>query len=139
MGQPGFATRMERVDGFQKAIRRNRLDPDRCPVAIGSIDVESAARRVEALMSGTNPPTALLAGNNMTSIGAMRGLKRMNLVVPRDMALLAFDDFECAACFEPQLPVIAQPCLAIRRSAAHILLDPIKTPERDPKTFSHQT
>ena len=138
-GQPGFATTIERVEGFQKAIRRNRLDADRCPVAIGSIDVESAARRVEALMSGANPPTALLAGNNMTSIGAMRGLKRMKLVVPRDMALVGFDDFEWADCFEPQLTVIAQPCLEIGRSAAKMLLERIKKPDREPKTVRHKT
>jgi LacI family transcriptional regulator len=138
-GQPGFATTIERVEGFQKAIRRHRLDPDRCPVAIGSIDVESAARRVETLMSGANPPTALLAGNNMTSIGAMRGLKRMKLVVPRDMALVGFDDFEWADCFEPQLTVIAQPCEEIGRSAAKMLLERIKKPDREPKTVRHKT
>jgi len=82
---------------------------------------------------------ALLAGNNMTSIGAMRGLKRMNLVVPRDMALVGFDDFEWADCFEPQLTVIAQPCLEIGRSAAKMLLERIKKPDREPKTVRHKT
>ena len=90
-------------------------------------------------MSGANPPTALLAGNNMTSIGAMRGLKRMKLVVPRDMALVGFDDFEWADCFEPQLTVIAQPCLEIGRSAAKMLLERIKKPDREPKTVRHKT
>ena len=90
-------------------------------------------------MSSATPPTALLAGNNMTSIGAMRGLKRMNLVVPRDMALVGFDDFEWADCFEPQLTVIAQPCEEIGRSAAKMLLERIKKPEREPKTVRHKT
>ena len=55
----------------------------------------------------------------------MRGLKRMKLVVPRDMALVGFDDFEWADCFEPQLTVIAQPCEEIGRSAAKMLLERI--------------
>ena len=138
-GQPGFATTIERIEGFQKAIRRHRLDPDLCPIATGSIDVETAAHRAEAMMRGTNPPTALIAGNNMASIGAMRGLKRMKLAVPRDMALVGFDDFEWADCFEPQLTVVAQPCVEIGRCAAKMLLERIKKPDREPATVRLKT
>ena len=138
-GQPGFATTIERVEGFEKAIRRHGLDLDRCPAATGSIDVETAARSTEAMMRGTPSPTALVAGNNLASIGVMRGLKRMNLVVPRDIAVVGFDDFEWADCFEPQLTVVAQPCEEIGRSAAKMLLERIKKPERAPKTVRHET
>jgi len=50
-----------------------------------------------------------------------------------------FDDFEWADCFEPQLTVIAQPCEEIGRSAAKMLLEPIKKPDREPKTVRHKT
>jgi LacI family transcriptional regulator len=63
----------------------------------------------------------------------------MKLVVPRDMALVGFDDFEWADCFEPQLTVIAQPCEEIGRSAAKMLLDRIKKLDREPKTVRHKT
>ena len=65
----------------------------------------------------------------------MRGLKRMNLVVPRDIAVVGFDDFEWADCFEPQLTVIAQPCIEIGRRAAEMLLERIKKLDREPRTI----
>jgi len=49
------------------------------------------------------------------------------------------DDFEWADCFEPQLTVIAQPCEEIGRSAAKMLLERIKKPDREPKTVRHKT
>ena len=85
------------------------------------------------------PPTALVAGSNMASIRVMRGLKRLKLVVPRDMAVVGFDDFEWADCFEPQLTVIAQPCVEIGRRAATMLLERIKKFDRGPRTVRLRT
>jgi len=138
-GQPAFATTNERIEGFEKAIRRRQLDPAQCPIAIGSIDVETLAHRTVEMLSMATPPTALVAGSNMASIGVMRGLKRLKLVVPRDMAVVGFDDFEWADCFEPQLTVVAQPCVEIGRTAAEMLLERIKRLDREPRTVRLKT
>lgn len=50
-----------------------------------------------------------------------------------DMALVGVDDFEWAVCFEPQLTVIAQPCMDLGRNAAIMLLERIKAPETHSK------
>lgn len=138
-GQVGFATTRERIEGFMSALKRLNLDENDCPIASGSRDVDTAAASVEAMMQLPVPPTAILAGNNMATIGAMRGLKRTQLRVPQDIALVGFDDFEWADCFEPQLTVIAQPCLEIGRNAATMLLDRIKRPEKGLETVRLET
>ena len=70
------------------------------------------------------------------------GLGHSEIILGPDfptLALVGFDDFEWADCFEPQLTVIAQPCEEIGRSAAKMLLERIKKPEREPKTVRHKT
>jgi hypothetical protein len=52
---------------------------------------------------------------------------------------LRIPDLNPADSFEPQLTVIAQPCEEIGRSAAKILLERIKKPDREPKTVRHKT
>ena len=138
-GQPGFATTMERIEGFSKGLRRHGLACDSDLIAPGSIDVEDAAWSTEAIMRADDPPTALVAGNNQATVGVMRGLRRLGLKVPVDVALVGFDDFEWADCFEPHLTVIAQPCHEIGRQAAKMLLARIENPDKDPTTVRLKT
>jgi len=138
-GQPGLATTLERLDGFRKAVRRRGLDTDPSLIAPGSLDVEAAAQSTAALMGRPQPPTALVAGNNLATIGVMRGLRRLQLAVPREVALVGVDDFEWADCFEPHLTVIAQPCLEIGRRAAKMLVERIKHSDAKPTTVRLKT
>ena len=71
-----------------------------------------------ALLSLDRPPTAIVAGNNMATIGAMRAIRARGLRVPQDISIVGFDDFEWADCFEPRLTLVAQPCEEIGRRAA---------------------
>ena len=138
-GHTGFATTLERIDGFVNAARHAKLQASECTVARSSNDVDSAARATIEMMSHAACPTALVAGNNMTTIGIMRGLKSLGKHVPDDIALVGFDDFEWADCFEPRLTVIAQPCIELGRRSAKLLLDRIKDPGKTPKTIRVKT
>ncbi len=138
-GQPDFATTLERIKGFKKGLRRHNLTWDPNLIAPCSVDTEAASHSTEALMRSDDPPTALVAGNNLSTVGVMRGLRRIGLKVPADVALVGFDDFEWADCFEPHLTVIAQPCREIGRRAAKMLLARIKNPDRAPRTVRLKT
>ena len=61
---------------------------------------------------------AIVAGNNMATIGAMRAIRARGLRIPQDISIVGFDDFEWADCFEPRLTLVAQPCQEIGRRAA---------------------
>ncbi|MFV8183396.1 substrate-binding domain-containing protein [Streptomyces sp. M2] len=90
------------------------------------------------------PPTALVAGNNRMTIGAMRALRNAGLKVPGDMALVSFDDFEWADLFHPRLTAMAQPALSIGEQAVSMALSRIASPSLPPRkvtinpTFMHR-
>jgi LacI family transcriptional regulator len=127
-GQPGFATTLERIDGFQSALRAHGLPLEPALVVAGNRTVAAAATATAGLLRLARPPTAIASGNNLATIGAMQAIRAAGLRVPRDIALGAFDDFEWADCFEPRLTAIAQPVQELGRRAASLLVERIRHP-----------
>ena len=125
-GQPGLATTRERIEAFRAALAANGLEVCRRLYLAGERQ-HRERRGIHARdpCRCASPPTALVTGNNMTTIGAMRAIRERGLVVPRDLSLVGFDDFEWADCFEPRLTLVAQPCNEIGRQAAALLSERI--------------
>jgi LacI family transcriptional regulator len=74
-------------------------------------------------MSGPNRPDALFTLKNSTTIYAFEALQKLNISVPKSVALLGFDDFELAATLRPTISVVQQPIEEIGRVAAEILFE----------------
>ncbi len=127
-GLPGLSSSKERIAGYQSGLRESgiALDPELMAPAASSHEPARAA--THRLMEIDNPPTALVASNNLMALGAMRALKDRGLSVPGDVALVAFDEFAWADLFQPRLTTIAQPCRQIGETAVKLLLDRIADP-----------
>jgi LacI family transcriptional regulator len=137
-GQPGLATTRERIEAFRASLAANGLE---CPpryVSAENVDTASATASTHALLSLPSPPTALVTGNNMTTIGAVRAIREKGLSIPRDLSLVGFDDFEWADCFEPRLTLVEQPCAEIGRQAATLLSERIASSQCPPRAVRLQ-
>jgi LacI family transcriptional regulator len=132
-GLADLSSTRERIAGFRRGLHDagQSAEPDLI-VAAGSRS-EPARAATLALMRSANPPTALVAGNNLMALGAMRALRERGLAVPQDVALVAFDDFEWADLFSPRLTTIAQPCRQIGETAVRLLLERIHAPDLPPR------
>ena len=127
-GHPGLQTTLERIGGYRDSLERLGLTFDERYLVTGSNSTNSATSATHALLSLERPPSAIVAGNNMATIGAMRAIRACGLRVPQDISIVGFDDFEWADCFEPRLTLIAQPCEEIGRRAAILLMERIAAP-----------
>jgi LacI family transcriptional regulator len=129
-GLPGLSTTDERISGYRASVERNSLDVDDALVEYGQSQREPAHEATHRLMDSAKPPTALVVANNAMTIGVLIALRERGLKVPRDIALVAFDDFEWSDAFEPRLTVIAQPTHEIGRLAVNLLLARLEDPTR---------
>jgi LacI family transcriptional regulator len=129
-GLEGLSTTSERVAGYRIALHRRGVPMDEELIAYGSSQREPARVATHRLLDVHNPPTALVSANNAMTIGVLYALQERGLKVPRDIALVAFDDFEWSDLFEPRLTVIAQPIEAVGRQAVQLLLARIGEPNR---------
>jgi len=138
-GQSGFSTTRERIDGYAAALKAAGIALDENLVRRPDGRTDAAASATGELLDMANSPTAIAAGNNMALIGAMHALRDRGLRVPDDVAIVGFDDFEWADYFEPRLTVIAQPCQAIGREAASLLVERIGNPDGKRRTIRLKT
>jgi LacI family transcriptional regulator len=137
-GQPGLATTRERIEAFQASLAANGLESVPHYVSPENVDTAAATASTHAILSLPTPPTALVTGNNMTTIGAVRAIREKGLSIPRDLSLVGFDDFEWADCFEPRLTLVEQPCTEIGRQAAALLSARIASSEAPPQAVRLQ-
>lgn len=87
---------------------------------------ESAAigrTAIHALFAGSEPPTAIVAINDMTALGVCSGARDLGLRVGKDVSVVGFDDIVLAGLWEPPLTTIRQPLpelasLALREALA---------------------
>jgi len=58
------------------------------------------------LLALSRKPTAIIAANDLTAIGAFRTIQKRNLSIPADFSLIGFDDIEIADILHPPLTTL---------------------------------
>ena len=87
---PGLYTASERVAGYREALTHAGIAHDDALLKLGARDAADAEAAVNELLALPEPPTAIFAGNNRITVGALRALHGGRT------ALVGFDDFELA-------------------------------------------
>jgi DNA-binding LacI/PurR family transcriptional regulator len=67
--------------------------------------------------------TAIICGNDILAIGAVKRLKSLALCVPQDISIAGFDDIEVSSIIEPELTIAHIPHRNIGKIAAEQLLE----------------
>lgn len=111
-------TRRERERGYREALAEAGLTQDRTLLAEAH-DQPAAAEAARALLALPDPPTAVLAANNLVCMGVFAQLGRLGR---KDVALVGFDDVPLAESLDPPLTVVAQDPAAVGRAAAEVAL-----------------
>ncbi|MGY2376035.1 LacI family DNA-binding transcriptional regulator [Pseudomonas sp. SDO524_S393] len=128
-GRAGLGTTDERVAGYRAALQAAGLGFDAQLLVNGGSNSEPARAATAQLLALNEPPTAIMAGNNLMTLGAMHALRDARIDVPAQMALVGFDDFDWADFFVPRLTLIAQPVKALGAQAVDLLLQRMTTPD----------
>jgi DNA-binding LacI/PurR family transcriptional regulator len=121
--QFGFQSDTERFGGYRQALAL--ADYPFLPelVVHGDGKPEGGMQAVEKLLALPTPPTAVFCYNDMSAIGALRGIRAHGLRVPGDISLVGFDDLFIAAYSDPPLTTVRQPKRQMGRMAMEILLE----------------
>lgn len=98
----------ERMAGVRSALAAHGLTDDALAVVPTTEGVEGGDAAARDIIKGGARVTALLCYNDLTAIGAIRGLRAMGLDVPRDVSVVGFDDIEMASHVDPPLTTIRQ-------------------------------
>jgi len=67
-------------------------------------------------------PTAIIAGNDLMAMGAIKALNDLNYKVPDDISVMGFDDIELAKSYNPSLTTIKVPKRRMGSLAVNVLI-----------------
>ncbi|WP_118178807.1 LacI family DNA-binding transcriptional regulator [Paraburkholderia phosphatilytica] len=132
-GPASFTTAQERVEGFRDGLRMHGLTIDEACISIGHNELTTATEAAVRMITAAKPVTAMIGGNDLTTVGIMLAVREIGLRVPADLAVAGFDDFAWADAFEPRLTAMAQPYHAIGRTAAELLKSRIESAHGEPR------
>ena len=127
---PTLYTSVQRLEGYRDALTRHGVPYDEGLVRLGRHDVGAAERAAEELLALPDPPTAVFAGNNRSTIGVLRATSQNG----RRIALVGFDDFELAELLPVPVTVVATDSVELGRRAAQLLLERLAGDNGFPKT-----
>jgi LacI family transcriptional regulator len=117
--RPDVFTAAERLRGYRETLARHGLAEDLDLIRHPQFRGVDAYQTTCDLLRRSNPPTALLAAQNLISIGVIRALHALGL--QHEVALVSFDDIPLADAVEPGITVIAQDPHGLGRTAAELL------------------
>lgn len=111
-----------RLAGYKRALQDHGPEFDPALVVEGNLTQARGYQRMEQLLDLKEPPTAIVAGNDLMAFGAMEAAQERGLVVGRDVAVIGFDDVPLAAHFRPPLTTIRQPIYDIGKRLSQMLI-----------------
>jgi LacI family transcriptional regulator len=118
------STARDRLQGYREALEGARIEPDpELVVESSAIDPDAAAEGTLRLLGLADPPSAIFAVNNIAVVGVAEAARQERLEIPRDLAVVCFDDIEHVSRLYPFLTVMAQPAETYGTIATQLLLD----------------
>ena len=93
--------------------------------------MEDGYRIMRELLELKDKPTAVFAYSDLLAIGALKAIKEAKINIPKDIALVGYDDIEFSEFLEPPLTTVHQPRYRIGEEGAKILINRIENKDSE--------
>jgi LacI family transcriptional regulator len=131
-GPSSITPSAERIIGYRRALEEAGLSYDENLILRGDYHAQSGMEITHSIIKMNPRPTAIFALNDLMALGALRAAAEDGCSVPRDLAVVGYDDLELAHFTNPPLTTIAQPKKEIGTQAVHLLVDRMSQRNRPP-------
>ncbi|MFC5826327.1 LacI family DNA-binding transcriptional regulator [Nonomuraea insulae] len=129
-GPRRMPTAMQRLRGYQRALRAFGLPQDRALIRHADFREEGGYSAMAALLDEGVDMDAVFAANNLMTVGAVECLTEREVAIPGRLGVIGFDDIPWARLFRPGLSTVRQPTYELGRAAAELLAARIENPAR---------
>jgi DNA-binding LacI/PurR family transcriptional regulator len=130
---PQRGTAALRLEGYRAALAEASLPFD-SSLVVPALNYHRAdgAAAMKSLLDMRNPPDAVFCFNDLLAVGAMRTAAERFVRIPRDLAIVGFDDNDESAYSSPSLTSVAPDKAAIARAAVDLLRQRVDSPDLVP-------
>lgn len=123
-GPPQLEQSVDRLAGARQAVSEAGLDPDKVLVVrhLQSMSADAGQQAFMEIMASDAAPTAFFCINDIVALGVMRECRLRRLEMPRDIAVVGYDDVAFASELMTPLTSVRQPMHDLGWTAADMLL-----------------
>jgi DNA-binding LacI/PurR family transcriptional regulator len=98
-----------RLQGYREALKAAGLQPDPQLELPVPFEIVAARQALDRLCASGRPFDAVLACSDLLALQAVQAVRAVGLQVPRDVAVVGYDDMPVAAYSDPPLTTVHQP------------------------------
>lgn len=124
LGPQAITPRKERLGGFRRAMEEAGLSVR--DAYLGSASMEEIGAELERLLSLPEPPSALLASNDLVLAEILKAANRLGIAIPDRLSLIGIDDAAFAHIYNPVITTIRQPAYEMGTQAVKTILSSIE-------------
>jgi LacI family transcriptional regulator len=119
----------DRLNIYRQMLRDNEMSDSAAYEVHCGVTLEDAYQAAHALLQRPDRPTALLVINDMLAIAVMRAAGDLDLRIPGDLSVAAFDDIPFSSYTMPRLTTVSGKAEESGRDAVRLLLRRFAEPE----------
>jgi DNA-binding LacI/PurR family transcriptional regulator len=119
-GPQDMGVGLDRLEGYREGLAAAGLAAADDLVEAGDFTEEGGAAAMERLLR--RPVDAVFAASDLMAAGALRALRAAGRRVPKDVAVVGFEDSAVARYAQPPLTTVRQPIEEMGRQATRLLL-----------------
>jgi LacI family transcriptional regulator len=132
-GYPHADTAVRRREAYLATMAAHGLgDIARELTVEGDFTLKAGQQAMERLLSLPEPPTAVFAANDMMALGALSTAREHGVRVPKDLALVGFNDIVLARLNSPTLTTVRTPIYEMGALAAQMLVKRVRGEDLSP-------
>jgi len=125
---------LDRIRGYRKALEEQGIKSQEDLVVRGGFSYEGGAKAMQILLKRKPTPTAVIAFNDISAMGAIRAIKDQGLRVPEDISVIGFDDIPQCSFTIPRLTTVHFPKYKMAEAACKLLLEKIEGSASEQRT-----
>ncbi len=120
-GLEGHVSADDRFNGYLRALKDARLDPEQMATERGNFTFRSGIDLTAKILARAKRPTALICANDDMAVGALFTAHKAHLSLPQDLSVAGFDDTPVSEIIWPPLTTVHQPLRTMGQRAAESL------------------
>jgi LacI family transcriptional regulator len=121
-GSPDFTFVHYQLEGFRQAMSARALPVDEDLMVEADLTQKGGYGGAQTLLSQSDPPTAIVASNDLMALGVMSAAQDHGLDVGRDIVVAGFGDIPWADTSHPTLTTVRQPAHRLGQLIGQMLI-----------------
>jgi LacI family transcriptional regulator len=118
----------ERIIGYKRAMTDHSLAPHIYPLPF-KVQYLDYVEDIRKILSDNKNLDAVVFGTNYLGIAGLEAISQLKLKIPKDLAVVSFDDHDLFRIHKPGISVVAQPIEKIAQTVIDTLLLKLTNPK----------